>query len=120
MADPNHVPAGIYGATALKALGVWHAMTGKIARTANVRAALALVARGEARAGIVYGSDLGVTDQVWRVATFPDHTHPPIEYAAVVSSYTDRDAVDAYFAFLMSADAQTRFAAHGFLPVGGS
>ena len=119
MADPTHVPAGIYGAAALRALGVWHAMTGRIARTANVRAALALVARGEARAGIVYGSDLSVTDQVSRVATFPVHTHPPIEYAAVVSSYIDRDAVDAYFAFLMSANAQNRLAAHGFLPVSG-
>ena len=119
MADPNHVPAGFYGAAALRALGVWHAMTGRIARTANVRAALALVARGEARAGIVYGSDLSVTDQVSSVATFPEHTHPPIEYAAVVSSYIDRDAVDAYFAFLMSANAQNRLAAHGFLPVSG-
>ena len=120
MADPTHVPAGIYGAAALKALGVWRAMTGKIARTANVRAALALVARGEARAGIVYGSDLGVSDRVWPVATFPDYTHPPIEYAAVVSSRADRAAVDAYFAFLLSAEAQARFAAHGFLPTGGS
>ncbi|MBT7552147.1 MAG: molybdate ABC transporter substrate-binding protein [Gemmatimonadetes bacterium] len=120
MGDPAHVPAGIYGAAALKALGVWRAMTGKIARTANVRAALALVARGEARAGIVYGSDFGVTDQVWRVATFPEHTHPPIEYTAVVSTRADRDAVEAYFAFLMSADAQARFAANGFLPASGS
>ena len=120
MADPNHVPAGIYGAAALKALGVWRAMTGKIARTANVRAALALVARGEARAGIVYGSDLGVTDQVSRVATFPEHTHPPIEYTAVVSTRADRDAVEAYYAFLMSADAQARFAANGFLPTSWS
>ena len=120
MADPDHVPAGIYGAAALKAVGVWGAMTGKIARTANVRAALALVARGEARAGIVYGSDLGVTDEVRRVATFPDHTHPLIEYVAVVNLHSDRDTVDAYFAFLMSADAQARFAAHGFLPASGS
>ena len=120
MADPAHVPAGIYGAAALKALGVWGAMAGKIARTANVRAALALVARGEARAGVVYGSDLRVTDRVWPVAMFPHYTHPPIEYAAVVSSRADRETVDAYFAFLMSAEAQARFAAHGFLPTGGS
>ena len=119
MADPAHVPAGIYGAAALKALGVWDAMAGKIARTANVRAALALVARGEVRAGIVYGSDLGVTDRVWPVATFPDHTHPPIEYSAVVSTRADRDSVEAYFAFLLSADAQALYAAHGFLPTRG-
>ena len=60
-----------------------------------------------------------VTDEVLRVATFPDHTHPLIEYAAVVNSHADRDTVDAYFAFLMSADAQARFAAHGFLPASG-
>ncbi len=119
MADPDHVPAGIYGAAALKYFGVWQQVEPRIARAPNVRAALALVARGEAGAGIVYNSDLRVSEQVKFVATFPADSHPPIEYAAVVSNNADRVSTDAYFAFLMSSDVQARFLAHGFLPVDG-
>ena len=49
MGDPDHVPAGIYGKAALERLGVWHAVAPQVARADNVRAALALVARDEAR-----------------------------------------------------------------------
>src|SRR5690606_5897156 len=52
MGDPDHVPAGIYGKSALETLGVWAAVEPRVARAANVRAALALVARGEAPLGI--------------------------------------------------------------------
>ena len=49
--DPSHVPAGIYAKSALEALDAWPALAGKTAPTADVRAALALVHRGEAAAG---------------------------------------------------------------------
>ena len=119
MADPDHVPAGMYGAAALKYLGVWDRLTPRIARAANVRAALALVDRGEAVAGIVYSSDIGISKRVKVVASVPSTSHPPIEYAAVVSKMPEGESVDAYYAFLLSADVQARFAAHGFLPADG-
>src|SRR5690242_3010789 len=48
MANPDSVPAGKYGKAALERLGVWGSVEKKVARAENVRAALALVARGEA------------------------------------------------------------------------
>ncbi|MET0248412.1 MAG: molybdate ABC transporter substrate-binding protein, partial [Sphingobium sp.] len=57
MADPDSVPAGRYGKAALTHLGVWPSVRNRIARRENVRSALALVERGEARLGIVYATD---------------------------------------------------------------
>ena len=57
MADTASVPAGKYGKAALEKLGVWDGVKGKIAQAENVRAALALVSRGEAPLGIVYATD---------------------------------------------------------------
>jgi len=42
------VPVGIYAQAALQKLGVWSSVEPKMAMAANVRAALILVARGEA------------------------------------------------------------------------
>ena len=54
MALVNAVPAGVYGKAALETLGLWQEIAPKVAQTDNVRAALALVALGEASLGIVY------------------------------------------------------------------
>ena len=57
MGDVKSVPAGKYGKAALEKLGAWAGVEGKLAQAENVRAALALVARGEAPLGIVYKTD---------------------------------------------------------------
>jgi molybdate transport system substrate-binding protein len=84
MANPDSVPAGKYGRSALEALGVWASVETRIARTENVRAALALVARGEVPLGIVYRTDALAEKGVRVVDTFPASTHPTILYPAAV------------------------------------
>ena len=74
------MPAGIYGKAALTRLGVWEQVAGRVAAAENVRAALALVARGEAPLGIVYKTDAAIEPGVKIVGTFPDDTHQPIVY----------------------------------------
>jgi molybdate transport system substrate-binding protein len=64
MADPAAVPAGIYGKAALGALGVWSSVMNKITPAKDVRAALALVSRGEAPLGIVYQTDTAADKRV--------------------------------------------------------
>src|SRR6202020_3133684 len=54
--DVKAVPVGIYAQAALQNLGVWASVEPKMAMTANVRAALTLVARGEAPLGIAYST----------------------------------------------------------------
>ena len=55
--DVRAVPAGLYAKAALEKLGAWAAVEPKLAMAENVRAALVLVARGEAPLGIVYETD---------------------------------------------------------------
>ncbi len=117
MGDPDHVPAGIYAKAALIDLGAWPALLGHLALTADVRAALALVERGEAAAGIVYTSDAGASSRVRVVDAFPANSHPPIAYPAAIVAGGDRPEVRRFFAFLKSAEAAAVFARHGFEPV---
>ena len=93
MADPDGVPAGKYGKRALESLDVWAQVKGKVARTENVRAALALVSRGEAPLGIVYATDAVADEGVRIIDTFPSTSHPPIVYpAAIVASSRSQNA----------------------------
>ena len=65
------MPVGIYAQAALQKLGVWAAVEPKMAMTPNVRAALTLVARGEAPLGIVYSTDAKVEPGVKIVGGIP-------------------------------------------------
>ncbi len=115
MADTAAVPAGKYGKASLEALGVWAAVAGRVVQAANVRAALALVARGEAPLGIVYQTDAAAEPGVRVVGVFPDDTHPPIVYpVARLTASTSPDAAAA-LAYLKSDAARAIFAAHGFV-----
>ena len=69
--DPDHVPVGIYAQEALENLGARKAVDPMLARTNNVRSGMALVERGEAPLGIVYGSDAVASDKVKVVGIFP-------------------------------------------------
>lgn len=74
------VPAGIYAMAWLTGIGAWDALLPHLAETDNVRAALALVARGEAPLGIVYASDARASDAVSVIWNVPADQHPPIRY----------------------------------------
>src|SRR6185369_15010791 len=78
VADVLAVPAGKYAKAALEKLGSWAAAAPKLASAENVRAALALVSRGEAPLGIVYETDAKSDPKVKVLDTFPESTHAPI------------------------------------------
>lgn len=114
MADPAAVPAGKYGMAALKTLGIWPVVEKRVARAENVRAALALVERGEAPLGIVYATDAAASAKVRVVAVFPQDSHPPILYpVAVLKNATSADA-QAFRDFLASPESQGIFRKYGF------
>ena len=95
MANPDSVPAGKYGKDALESLGVWSSVEKQVARAENVRAALALVSRGEAPFGIVYRTDAVADKGVRVVDTFPPSSHPPIIYpVALVATSKSSAAKD--------------------------
>jgi molybdate transport system substrate-binding protein len=111
--DVKSVPVGKYAKSALEKLGSWTAAEPKFAMAESVRAALALVARGEAVLGIVYSTDAKVEPGVKVVGTFPADSHPPIIYPVAATSTAKPDATD-YLAFLKTSAAKTIFDKYGF------
>ena len=114
MGQPESVPAGKYGKTALEKLGVWSSVEKKVAGAESVRAALALVSRGEAPYGIVYQTDVSADPGVAVVGTFPADSHPPIVYPVAITSSSKNPDVQAYFDYLKSAKAVPFFEHEGF------
>jgi molybdate transport system substrate-binding protein len=112
--DPAHVPVGIYAEQALKALGLWDSVSPRLARTEDVRAALLLVERGEAPAGIVYATDAAASKAVMIAGTFPADSHDPVSYPFVVTKAGDTPEARALLVFLTTAPARAVFAQRGF------
>jgi molybdate transport system substrate-binding protein len=111
--DVQAVPVGKYAKAPLEKLGAWHAAEPKFAMAENVRAALTLVARGEAVLGIVYSTDAKVEPGVKIVGTFPADSHPAIIYP-VAATMTAKPDATGYLAFLRTSAAKTIFEKYGF------
>jgi len=115
MALVQAVPAGIYGKAALMRLGLWDSVSARVAQTDNVRAALALVALGEAPLGIVYATDAVADPRVFVLGTFPPDTHPPIRYPVAAIGDTASPETAAFLSYLSSPAAQEIFVRQGFI-----
>ena len=114
LAEVTSVPAGKYAKAALENLGQWQAVEKNVVMQDNVRGALTLVARGEAKLGVVYGSDALAESKVEVAAIFPEETHAPIRYpAAVIATSQNPQALDLA-KFLTSTEAQVIFGKNGF------
>ncbi len=111
--DVKAVPVGKYAKAALEKLGSWQAAEPKFAMAESVRAALALVARGEANLGIVYETDAKVEPGVKIIGVFPADSHPAIIYPVAATASAKADAT-SYLAFLRSAAAKSIFEKYGF------
>jgi molybdate transport system substrate-binding protein len=111
--DVKAVPVGKYAKAALEKLGAWQAAEPKFAMAESVRAALTLVARGEASLGIVYATDAKVEPGVKIIGTFPADSHPPIIYPVAATTTARAEAGD-YLAFLRSSAAKTILEKYGF------
>lgn len=115
MALVDAVPAGIYGKTALTFFGVWDALQEQIAQTDNVRAALALVARGETPFGIVYETDALAEPRVGIVARFPADSHAKILYPVAIVAGRSSEATTRFISHLRNEKARAVFEKHGFV-----
>jgi molybdate transport system substrate-binding protein len=107
-------PGGIYAKEALNALGVFSSVEPKLVQADNIRNALTLVSRGEAKFGIVYASDAKADPQVKVVGIFPAPSHSPIVYpVALIEASANPDAVD-FLSYLRSQAATKIFTEEGF------
>ena len=117
IAEPDSVPAGKYGRSALIALGVWDTVKDHLVSAENVRVALAYVARKEAPLGIVYKTDALAEPKVKIAGTFPENSHQPIVYPAALTKDAKPEAKD-FLAYLSSPEAHAVFDKAGFTVLG--
>lgn len=109
----NAVPAGIYGREAFEALGLWDEIAPRVVETDNVRAALALVARGEAEFGVVYRSDAVAEPRVAIVNFLPSTAYGKIVYPAAYLKGSSEGGA-RFVRFLQKHEASAVFRAQGF------
>src|SRR5262244_1528345 len=114
LANVDSVPAGKYAKAALEKLDVWPSVADKLAQSADVRAALLRVSRGQAPVGIVYQTDAAVDQNVTIIGTFPHNTHPPIVYPIALTTKASNPDAAAFYAYLRGAKARAGFEALGF------
>lgn len=112
--EMTSVPAGTYGKAALEKLGLFGSVKDKLAQAESVRAALALVGRGEAPLGIVYATDAVADKAVKVLATFPEGSYPAIVYPVAILKESTNPAAARFLAYLQSAPAATTFTSAGF------
>ncbi len=110
MGEHRAVPAGRYGKAWLDKMGAWATLSGRLAETSNVRAALALVALGESPLGLVYHSDALAEPKVVIRYFVPPDQHPDIIYQAVALTPAGTRAL----ALLTAPAGQRHFVNRGF------
>ena len=114
LADPDAVPAGRYARDALTRLKVWPAVQGSLARAENVRAAMALVARGAAPLGIVYATDARADGAVRVAGWIPATAHKPITYPVARIAAATHPEAEGFRRFLVSEEGKALFRRYGF------
>jgi len=114
LADPSHVPAGIYAREALEHLDLWEPLQGRLAFAANARAVTVRVARGEAPLGITYASELRADSGLDAAALLPAESHSPIRFELALIESAGNPSALAFYEYLLSSESRQVFLKHGF------
>ena len=117
MADPRHVPAGIYGKQSLEKQFRWPEIKDHIASGNNVRSALLFVERDEAPLGIVYKTDALLSKNVTVVEEFPEDSHDPIVCPMAIIKDKTSDEVTRFYQYLLSEKVKNIFVSYGFTTI---
>ena len=115
IADPTHVPAGVYTKQALIKLNLWKNLNrNNMAWGGDVRRTLKFVALGNSPIGIVYYTDAIAEKNVKIIGSFNTNLHKPIHYwvAAVENFYTSTTI--NFLDFLTNDYAKNVYSKHGF------
>lgn len=114
MADPDAVPAGRYGRTALQRLGAWSMVASRVVRADSVRGALALVERGAAPYSIVYLTDARLAPNLSVAGIFPSRSHAPIIYPIARLKSARHSEAEMFRRFLISGRGRQILGRYGF------
>ena len=121
IADPDHVPAGIYAREGLECALLWDSLEERMIPMLDVRAALLSVSMGAADVAIVYASDVRVAPSLRVLFIWPDDCAPDILYTfARLKDAPNRAGAELLLAFAtdtLRAHLWNRF---GFAPGEGA
>ena len=117
VAEISAVPAGIYSKQAMRNLKIWNQVKNKLAQSANVRAALALVERGETPLGIVYQTDAKASPYVKLKWKIPNNMHEKIIYPLGIHKNAENiEAAFNLYNYFTSSKGLEIFSNFGFEP----
>ena len=113
--DPDLSPAGSYAREAITSLGLWDRLTDKIVPTADVRAALTNVERGNTDLAIVYRTDALSGEGLVILDIVDAASHSPIVYPVALTARGERAEPARRFAsYLAGPRARDAFSRYGF------
>jgi molybdate transport system substrate-binding protein len=119
IANPEHAPYGRAAEEALRAAGVWEALTDRLVLADNVAAATQLVVGGDVDAGVVARSLVEPGDPAGLVM-ISETAHAPIRQSLVVlvpdtaATRARRAAAEAFVARVLSLEGRALLEARGF------
>ncbi|MGI9175300.1 MAG: molybdate ABC transporter substrate-binding protein [Rhodothermales bacterium] len=117
LADPAHVPAGIYAKQGLTCAGLWKELEPNVVPVLDVRAALLAARSGAAEAALVYASDVQADLNVRVLLAWPSACAPDIRYtAARLRSAPHPEAAASFLRFATDSDQAALWRRFGFLP----
>jgi molybdate transport system substrate-binding protein len=112
---PESVPAGRYAVQTLQHLMLWNAVKQKVVQTKDVLQVLTYVETNNVDAGIVYMTDVKISDKVKVVQVVDDKDHDPIIYpAGILTSTAHKKEATLFYEYLKSNTARTIFEKYGF------
>ncbi|QIZ09548.1 molybdate ABC transporter substrate-binding protein [Priestia megaterium] len=112
---PETVPAGMYAKQTLQNLDIWDGLQSKIIQTKDVRQVLTYVETKSVDAGIVYLTDLKVSEKVKVVAVAAEQSHDRIIYSAgIIKSSEKKKEVSQFYDYLQTPTARAIFKKYGF------
>ena len=112
---PSSVPAGMYAKQTLQTYDIWDKIESKIIQTKDVRQVLTYVESNSVDAGIVYMTDIKISDKVKVVAVADEQSHDPIIYSAgIIKQSALKKEVSLFYDYLQTPTARAIFEKHGF------
>ena len=113
--DPDLSPAGNYAREAIRSLGLWEELSDKMVPTADVRAALTNVERGNTDLAIVYRTDALSGEGLVILDIVDAGSHSPIVYPIALTARGERaEAARRFASYLSGTRAESAFSRYGF------
>ncbi|XHU96850.1 MAG: molybdate ABC transporter substrate-binding protein [cyanobacterium endosymbiont of Rhopalodia gibba] len=115
LGDPASVPAGQYGKEVLNFLKLYKKIDYKLVFGKNTRQILFYVETGNVDAGLVYKTDVKISNKVKIVDTAPENYHSPIIYPiSVIKQSKYPEEAKKFTEFLFSEKVKDVFKNYGF------